>query len=220
LTVETKNALTEACAIAAREQEPTGGWCHYKGMAKERSYVEKLGGGDDIVMLTAMIYAACLEMKALGMNPGPMMEKAQKNLDSLSDGLGYYYGTRATWSKDPCMARASTVLLALLATGETNENFIEGLDKRFTKCEDGHAFGPINYFATGAALHRLGQYKKFADEYLGRLIKSQRADGVVCLGNDGKPNPNVDTVASTAVFACLLAMEKEGVFIPKPKKKR
>jgi hypothetical protein len=223
---ELKSAWTEAAAIAAREQEPTGGWCHYKGMAKERKYVETLSGGEDIAILTCMIYASCLEMKALGVESGGIADKARKNLESLREEFGFHYGTRASWSKDPCMSRAGTVLMALAATGKTDDPwyapFSEGLQRRFGKCADGHSFGAIHYFATAAAMHRLGPevYRKFADKYLDELIGAQNAQGVVALAHDGKVDGwGKDEVASTAVLASIILMQKEGAFVPKPKRK-
>ncbi len=63
-------------------------------------------------------------------------------------------------------------------------------------------------------MHRLGpeSYSKFCAQYLDRLIATQTPEGIVPLHQE-------DDVASTAVFASIVMMQKEGVFRPKPRKK-
>ncbi len=217
LTPEVEKALAEGLKMAEKQQEETGGWCHHLRMWKEDNYNKK-GGGQDLGMVTTMIYGAFLELKSLGIRIGPMMEKAQKNLETLSDGMGVRYGTD-NGVGDAAMARASWVLMALLATGQTSHplfpKYEKGIEQRYKKIEDGvHGFAPLHYFSVAAAMHRLGPdvYAKFTAEHLDRLIKTQTAEGVVPLRGE-------DDVASTAVFACIIMMQKPGAFRPPPRKK-
>jgi hypothetical protein len=217
LTPEVEKALAEGLKMAAKQQEDTGGWCHHLRMWKEDNYNKK-GGGQDLGMVTAMIYGAFVEMKALGVTVGPMMEKTQKNLETISDGMGVRYGTD-NGVGDAAMARASWVLMSLLATNQTAHplypKYAKGLEQRYKKIEEGvHGFSPLHYFSVAAAMHRLGPdlYSKFTAEYLDRLIKTQNAEGVVPLHGE-------DEIASTAVFACIVMMQKPGAFRPPLKRK-
>jgi hypothetical protein len=217
LTPEVEKALAEGLRMAERQQEETGGWNHHLLFWKESGYNTK-GGGKDLGMVTAMLHAALVEMKALGCAVGPVMERSRKNLETISDGMGVRYGTDNNVG-DAGMARASWVLLGLLAAGQTADplaaKYARGLDQRYKKVPEGvHGFAPLHYFSVAAAMHRLGaeSYSKFAAEYLDRLIATQRADGVVPLENE-------DDVASTAVFACIVMMQKDGAFRPPLRKK-
>ncbi len=213
LSPQVQRAFADGLKHAAAQQEETGGWCHHLRMWSENGY-NRMGGGRDLGMVTTMVYGALLEMKALGIEvPAAMLEKAHKNLESISDGQGIRYGTD-NMVGDAAMARASWVLLALQATRNTAHPFFSkfsnGLDSRFKQIEAGvHGFAPLHYFSVGAAMHRAGPdaYRKFADHWLDRLIATQTAEGVVPLKNE-------DDVASTAVFCCLVLMQKDGVFMP------
>ncbi|HXG62003.1 MAG TPA: hypothetical protein VNO22_11540 [Planctomycetota bacterium] len=217
LTPEIEKALAHGLKMAERQQEETGGWCHHRLFWKESGYNQK-GGGRDLGMITAMMYGAFLELTALGVTVGPMMERARKNLESISDGMGVRYGTD-NGVGDAAMARASWVLSSLLATGQTTHPFFakysKGLEQRYKKIEEGvHGFAPLHYFSVAAAMHRLGPdfYAKFIEEYLDRLIATQTPEGIVPLHQE-------DDVASTAVFACIVMMQKPGIFRPALKKK-
>jgi hypothetical protein len=223
-TAEIQAALVEGMRLAAERIEPeTGGWCHEKEYWKKDGY-NKRGGGKDIGILTCMYYAAFLEMKSFGIDPGPTMERARKNLESISDGFGFRYGTDNK-VPDRCLSHGAFVLLGIRGAGLSEHPFmpkiIEGLSQRYTKCFESHAFAPLHYFAVGAAMHRMGQYAKFAECYLGKF--QQLKDGSVPMKSDSGRRPDtdkqMDSVASTAVFACLVMMQKEGVFMPKGKKK-
>jgi hypothetical protein len=225
LTGEVQSALDAGLKFAAEQQEETGGWCHHKEMWKKNNY-NKIGGAKDLGIVTAMTYAAFLEMNSLGVDPGSLTEKAMKNLESVSDGAGFTYGTDNRWG-DICMSRGSYVLLGLIATKRTDHPFyqkiVDALPKRLSKVESGHAFGPLHYFSVGAAFHRLGRYSEYAAEYLPKLTAVQEADGSVPMRSDGGKRKDadkfMDSVASTGVFACLLMMQKDGVFVPKAKGK-
>lgn len=226
-TGETGGSLSEGIKMAAENVEETGGYCHHKGMWKETGY-NKQGGGRDLGIVTSMIYGAFLEMKSMGIDPGALMEKAQKNLESISDGQGICYGTD---NKCPDFgnSRASYSLLGMLGTKRTDHplysKYADGVTKRFKGITDGHAFAPLHYFGVAAAMHRMGpgEYQKFTAEFLDKLISAQGADGTVPMHSDGGRRKDadqfMDNVASTAVFACIIMMQKDGVFNPKAKAK-
>lgn len=213
LTPEVEKALREGLRLAEEQQERTGGWCHHLRMWTEDGYNKK-GGGQDLGMITVMCYGAFLEMKALGLAPGPVAERAQKNLESISDGTGIRYGTDNNVG-DAAMARAAYVLLALQATGNATHpfsaKFSKGLEQRYAKVEEEiHGYAPFHYFSVAAAMHRQGPdaYRKFTEAYLDRLLATQTPEGVVPLRKE-------DDVASTAVFASILMMQKDRIFFPR-----
>jgi hypothetical protein len=220
LTEEVRPTMEKGVARAAQEQEETGGWCHDKHMWKKTGY-NKGGGGRDLGIVTSMMFGALTEMKALGVDSGTLLDKAARNLESISDGAGFRYGTDNP-TPDVAMSRASYALLGLLAARRTDHPFCgrisAGLRERFPHCEKGHGYAPLHYFGVAAAMHRLGEYRRFAREVLDKLIATQDGEGVVILYNDGgkdrDPQNFKDPFASTAVFACMLMMEKEGVFVP------
>ena len=53
-------------------------------------------------------------------------------------------------------------------------------------------------------------YRKYVDEHLDRMMATQTAEGVVPLEDDD--------VASTAVFACTIMMQKDRIFYPRAPK--
>lgn len=214
-------ALNRGLKAAAEQQEPeTGGWGHHKEYWKESGY-NKHGGGKDLGSVTTMIYAAFVMLKSAGVDvPASMMDRARKNLDSISDGAGFCYGTDNKFH-DICMSRGANVLLGLSSAGQTGDPWFnriaQAIDKRYTAMEKGHAFGPLHMFAVGAAMHRLGTYQKFAEQWIDKLIERQTSEGVVVMYHDGGQNKFPNDLASTAVFACLLMLQKPDVF-PPPKR--
>jgi hypothetical protein len=213
LTPDVQKAVADAFRNAEEQQEETGGWCHHREFWKESGYNKK-GGGKDLGMVTALVYGAFLEFKSLGMNPGSMMERAEKNLQTISDGVGIRYGTDNNVG-DAAMARASYVLLGLQATGRVTHplyaKYQKGLESRYKEIEaEVHGYSPFHYFSVAAAMHRMGPetYRKFVEEYLDRLIATQTSEGMVPLHTE-------DDVASTAVFACIIMMQRDGVFVPR-----
>jgi hypothetical protein len=226
-TGETGGALSEGIRIAADNVEETGGWCHSKGMWQQTGY-NKNGGGRDLGIVTSMIYGAFLEMKSMGIDAGSLMERAMKNLDSLSDGQGVCYGTDNR-CPDFGNSRASYALLGMLGTKRTDHplfsKYSQGISNKFKGVPQGHAFAPLHYFGVAAAMHRMGpgEYQKFTAEFLDKLISAQQGDGSVPMHSDGGKRKDadqfMDPVASTAVFACIIMMQKDGIFNPKAPKK-
>ena len=215
LTPPIEKAFKEGLKMAEEQQEKTGGWCHHLRMWAEDNYNKK-GGGQDLGMIDTMMFGAFMELKTLGINPGPIVDRTQKCLESISDGTGIRYGTDNNVG-DAGMARASYALLGLQATGRVTHpfysKFTKGIEQRFTHIKEGvHGFAPYHWFSVAAACHRMGpdMYRKYVDEYLDRMIASQTADGVVALEDDD--------VASTAVFACTILMQKDRIFFPRSPK--
>lgn len=212
LTPPIEKAFREGLKMAEEQQEKTGGWCHHLRMWAEDNYNKK-GGGQDLGMIDTMMFGAFMELKSLGINPGPIVDRTQKCLESISDGTGIRYGTDNNVG-DAGMARASYALLGLQATGKGTHpfyaKFTKGIEQRYTHIKEGvHGFAPYHWFSVAAACHRMGpdMYRKYVDEYLDRMIASQTAEGVVALEDDD--------VASTAVFACTIMMQKDRIFYPR-----
>lgn len=222
LTPQTQRAVFDAYKMAAQQQEASGGWCHHKEMWKEDGYNTK-GGGRDLGMINAQMFAALVEFKALGIEPpAGMMDKLRKNLESISDGPqgGLCYGTDNRVG-DPAFGRAAYVMLGLQSTAAVADplfdRYAKGLERNFKKIKEGeHGFSPYHYFGVPAALHRLGPaaYRPFVEHWIPLLMATQRPDGVVPLHGD-------DDVAATGVYACMLWMQKDGAFkVPARRKPR
>jgi len=216
MTPQIEKAFKDGLKMAEEQQEKTGGWCHHLRMWAEDNYNKK-GGGQDLGMINTMMFGAFMELKTLGINPGPIVDRTQKCLESISDGTGIRYGTDNNVG-DAGMARASYALLGLQATGRVTHpfyaKFSKGIEQRFTHIKEGvHGFAPYHWFSVAAACHRMGpdMYRKYVDEYLDRMIASQTAEGVVALEDDD--------VASTAVFACIIMMQKDRIFVPRASNK-
>ena len=212
MTPPIEKAFREGLRMAEEQQEKTGGWCHHLRMWAEDGYNKK-GGGQDLGMIDTMMFGAFMELKALGLNPGPIVERTQKCLESISDGQGIRYGTDNQVG-DAAMARACYALLGLQATGRVTHpfysKFCKGLEQRYKSIEQGvHGFAPFHYFSVAAASHRMGpeQYRRFADEWIDKLTATQTAEGVVPLQDDD--------VAATAVYCCILMMQKDRLFFPR-----
>jgi hypothetical protein len=227
LNPENKAALVAGAEFATKTQQKGGGWFH--SAPKEQQY------SPDIAIIGCIFYAAFLEMKALGVDPGPILDQTRTYLESVSDGktIGYSKG----WHGGMGGGGADGFInLGLLGSGHADDRWGAGLaawmKQNYMDAGHGHANGELHYFALGAALHRLGpeHYAKFATCHVHRLIEVQREDGSVPgLSHDNpneteffqklKSDPKAQgNYASTAVFACLLLMEQPGAFSPLPSK--
>jgi hypothetical protein len=209
MTPAIEKAFKEGLRMAEDQQERTGGWCHHLRMWTEDGYNRK-GGGQDLGMIDTMMFGAFMELKTLGLNPGAVAERAEKCLESISDGAGIRYGTDNNVG-DAGMARASYALLGLQASGRITHpfyaKFTKGVEERYKRVKDGvHGFAPFHWFSVAAACHRIGPdlYRKYAEEHLDRMMETQTAEGVVALGDDD--------VASTAAYACTIMLQKERIF--------
>jgi hypothetical protein len=215
MTPQIEKAFQSGLKKAEEQQEKTGGWCHHLRMWTEDGYNKK-GGGQDLGMINTMMFGAFMELKTLGINPGPIVDRTQKCLETISDGVGIRYGTDNNVG-DAGMARASFALLGLQATGRVTHPFYskytKGIEQRYKHVKEGvHGFAPYHWFSTAAACHRMGpdMYRKYVDEHLDRMMSTQTAEGVVPLEDDD--------VASTAVFACTIMMQKDRIFMPRSNK--
>jgi hypothetical protein len=221
------NTIRSALKRIERDQEESGGWGHFKDDPNKEKYA-KNGGSRDLGIITSMIYGTFLFLESKGTKIGGVKDRALKNLEKISDGAGFSYGIDMKWG-DLCMSRASYLLLMLLATENTSHpmcsKIIQGLDKRYKNCAQGHAFAPLHYFSVAAAMHRLGpgHYKKFTDHYLDKMIAAQNADGSIDWKSDGGKRPDIDKhgmnpACSTAVFATIIMLQQPGVFSGKSKR--
>lgn len=227
LTPENKAALLEGAKIATETEEPGGGWFH--GRHKDKPY------SPDIAMISSIFYAAFLEMKALGVDPGPILDKTRSFLEGISDGktIGYSKGWHGGMGGG---GHDGFVNLGLLGSGSADDKWGAGLagwmKQNYMDAGHGHANGELHYFAMGTALHRLGaeHYARFASCHIHRLIDIQRDDGSIPAMSHDDPN-EVEYYAKhkaeiaapggfppTAVLACLILMESPGAFSPLPTK--
>jgi hypothetical protein len=227
LTPENKASLQEGVAFAVKTQQKGGGWFH--SGPKETQY------SPDIAIIGCIYYAAFLEMKALGLDPGPILDQTRTYLESISDGktIGYSKGWRGGMGGG---GADGFITLGLLASGNADDTWGAGLagwmKQHYTDAPHGHANGELHYFALGTGLHRLGHehYAKFATCHVHRLIDIQREDGgIPAMSHDitseteflQKQKTDTSLQSSfpaTAVFACLLLMERPGAFSPLPSK--
>lgn len=215
------SALSGALPVAAEQQEETGGWCHYKGMWKQNNY-DKIGGGKDLGMITSMVYASFWNMKAAGLAvPANLEERVLKNLESISDGHGFCYGTGNKWG-DITMSRGSYTLLGLINANKRDHPFFSkiesGYANRLKDTGKGHALAPLHWYGVGAGLYHLGRYKEFADQWLDHLLGLQKPEGWLSLECD-RGDKYLDKVANAAVLGLLLLFQKDGILDSPGKKK-
>lgn len=217
---EIKEALEDAIEVAERNAEPTGGWCHHKGFANESNY-HKQGGGVDLGMLTATMLSALLIMKTGGIDvPAPLIERTMKNLGTLTRGAGISYGTN-NGCGDRALSRAAAAFMGLHVAKNSSAwiygPLAQALPGAVASTENGHAYGPVHFFAVAIAMHQLGQYAAFANQWLPTLASRQKEDGSVFTLNDGKTDGEANftsghRVGSTAVFAIMILLQKARLF--------
>jgi len=227
LTPENKASLLEGLQFAVDTQQPGGGWYH--GKPRQSQYAP------DIAIIGCIYYAAFLQMRTLGMEPGPVLDQTRAYLESISDGktIGYSKGWKGGLGGGGAVG---FITLGLQGSGNGDDVWGAGLanwmKQNYMDAPHGHANGELHYFGLGAGLHRLGAafYAPFATCHLHRLIDLQREDGSL-------PKMTHDTssedeyynkwkadkttggdYSATAVFACLLLMEQPGAFSPLPPK--
>jgi hypothetical protein len=226
LTPENREAIAQGIRFFQSSQEPTGGWHH-----GNKDYYTK-----DIAMVSSIVYAAILEARALGIETGPFVDRARAYFEAIcGKSFGYSSGGK---DGDTAGGRGSYTLLALLGTGQLEDPFVkklsEAVKERCTSCAQGHANGALHYFGVGAACHRLGPeaYFKYVSCYLDRVLAVAAADGSVgsfpcdCPPEKEaeayeamrtKDNPGYETrFCATAVLACMILWQQDGLFRPKP----
>jgi hypothetical protein len=205
-----KDALKEAVKAAAKTMEPTGGWCHRKGYARESGY-DKKGGGVDICMLTATMVAAMMNVRAAGIDPcdGPI-NNGINNLKQLSRGGGLAYGTGNPVG-DKAGARGAMLAYALWLGKQTQDPFFgnvaRSLPGMFGQAQTGHASGGQNFFALALGSYAIGQYQNFVATWLGKL--PVKANGEVTMLADGSRDLNFGGghLMDTAVYCMMILMQ-------------
>jgi len=226
LTPENREAIAQGIRFFQSSQEITGGWHH-----GNKDYYTK-----DIAMVSSIVYSAILEARALGIETGPFVDRARAYFEAIcGKSFGYSSGGK---DGDTAGGRGSYTLLALLGTGQLEDPFVkklsEAVKERCTNCAQGHANGALHYFGVGAALHRLGPdaYARYIAAYLDRVLAVAAADGSVgSFPHDCPPekeaeayeamrtkdSPGYETrFCATAVLACMILWQQDGVFRPKP----
>jgi hypothetical protein len=209
-----QGALVSAINAAASTMEQTGGWGHSPGFWRSNNYHKK-GGSRDLGMVTSLIFAALLNMKAAGIAiPDALFRRVEKHLESISDGHGFSYGTDNK-VPDTAMGRGGYVLLGLTNAQISEHPFYakiaEGLSRRVKDTGTGHACACLHFFSAGAAMHRLGKYPEFASHWIDRLIAAQKRDGSISLECD-RGDKHADPTSDAAVLAILLLLQQEGAF--------
>jgi hypothetical protein len=222
---EIKEALENAITLAEKNVESTGGWCHHKGFAAESGY-DKKGGGTDLGMVTATMLSAFYLMQAGGIKvPSSLIERATRNLQSISTGGGICYGTNNRVG-DRAMSRIASALIGMNVAKQTQNPLYgpgaQGLPRAVQNTENGHAYGPIHFFSCAVAMHLMGQYPAYANHWLPILSGRQKEDGTISTTNDGKTDGEArftsgHRVGSTAIFAIMCLLQKNKLFEP-PKK--
>ncbi|HEY3321854.1 MAG TPA: hypothetical protein VGP72_15405 [Planctomycetota bacterium] len=227
LSADNKAALLEGLKAAAEGQQKGGGWFHSK--PKEKQY------SPDIAIIGCIFYASFVEMKALGLDSEPLLTQTRTYLEGISDGktIGYAKGWHGGMGGG---GHGGFVNLGLLGSGNENDKWAAGLahwmKENYMDAGHGHANGDLHYFGMGAALHRLSMetYAKFATCHIHRLAEIQRDDGSIPAMSHDDPNEaeyfqkfktnttEAGSFTSTAVFTCLLLMERPGAFSPLPSK--
>lgn len=209
-----QGALINAINTAGGTMEQTGGWGHSPGFWRSNNYHKK-GGSRDLGMVTAMMFAAMVNMKAGGIGiPESLYRRVEKHLESISDGLGFNYGSDNK-VPDTAMGRGGYVLLGLTNAQIDHHPFypklVEGVKKRYKSVDKGHACASLHHYAIAAAMHRIGEYSAFASHWIDPLIAAQKKNGSISLGCD-RGDKHADETANAAVFAILLLLQKEGAF--------
>jgi hypothetical protein len=219
---EIRDALVDALAVAERNIESTGGWCHHKGFAAESGY-DKKGGATDLGILTTTFLSAMHLMKVGGIDvPKSLIERATKNLESIKTGAGFSYGTRNR-HPDYAMSRGSMALIGWTVAKQTSHDLYtpaaEALPKAFKDTERAHSFGPLHFFACSVASQLLGKYSDYASHWLPELASRQKEDGTLIMWADGTGKKDGEArftqgnrVASSSVFAIMISLQKGGLY--------
>lgn len=220
---DVRSALEELIEVAKRTQETTGGWCHHKEMWKENNY-HKIGGGKDLGMVTATMLSAFLIMKQGGIDvPQPLINSAHQNLLSISRGSGISYGTNNP-APDRAMSRIASAYIGLHVARWTSSPLyskaLSGVPAGVPRLENGHAYGPVHFFAVSVAMKLMGRYHEVADYWLPKLAQRQKSDGTVEMKNDSKANGEQrftrTGVGATAVYALMILLQKYDLIQPGP----
>ncbi len=233
-TERLRGVLADCLRVAERTMEPTGGWGHSKGYGEREGYAAK-GGSVDLGILTCMMYGAMLNMRACGIDVSkPLLDRVEKNLKDIHDGQGISYGS-SNKTPDLSMGRASYAYTGIHFSAHATplaKTIPHGLREHYKRVDQCHAHAPMHYTSVAMATHLVGpgEYAKFADYWVNKLIPLQRADGSIELPHTEKEERGKeykDTqrdekyVSSTASFALILLLQSPGLMekgLPKGKR--
>lgn len=213
------SGMQQIAVDAQRNQHHTGGWHHNKNF-KMQGYSEDLG------IVTAMLFGMFMTMKGAGAGlPKDMIERCEKNLESIMGSTGIGYGT-GKGDYDVAGSRGAYAFMGLHFGGQTDHPFYGKLKSAIMRqvktLDKGHAVGCLHFLSMSIANYLAGNYDAVAAEWIDKLIEKQGADGSILLGDDmvggGEEKTIGGKVGSTAVFAIMLLLQKPGAFDP-PKKK-
>jgi hypothetical protein len=210
-------AMGQIAADAEKHQHHTGGWHHNKNF-NMKGYSEDLG------ILTCMLYGMFMVMKSRGMGvSATMIEKAERNLESIMGSTGVGYGT-GKGDYDTAGSRGAYLFMGLHMAGMTDHKYyakmLSAIQGQIGSLDKGHAVGCLHFLSVSVACHLAGPdvYDRLAAAWIDKLIAKQEADGAILLGDDGVGGGEGKTlgnkVGSTAVFALMLMLQEPGVFAP------
>jgi hypothetical protein len=166
-------------------------------------------------MLTALMAAALMNAKSAGIDVNEsLIANGIANLKRMSRGGLIGYGT-GNGAPDRAAARGSMLAYALWLGKQNSDPHLgqvkQLLPQAWSRTEQGHAFGPLNFLAVALGSYATGQYGNFAATWLGRL--PVKKDGSVIMRNDGSKDNNFDGghLADTAVYAILILLQEKGI---------
>jgi hypothetical protein len=212
-------AMSRIAADARKNQHKTGGWHHNKNFKMQ-------GYSDDLGILTAMLFGMFQTMKGhkRSVNKG-MLEKCEKNLESIMGSTGIGYGT-GKGKGDRAGSRGAYALMGLYFGGQKDHPFFAklraALPRQVASLDKGHAVGCLHFLSVAIAHYLAGIYDDLAKVWIDKLIEKQQGDGSILLGDDeaggGEEKTIGGKVGSTAVFAIMLLLQQPGRLEP-PKKR-
>jgi hypothetical protein len=166
-------------------------------------------------MLTAMMVAALMNVKAAGIEVNDsLISNGIANLKGQSRGGLIGYGT-GNGAPDRAGARGAMLAFALWLGKQTSDGHFgamkQVLPQAWGRAEQGHAFGPQNFFALALGSYAAGMYGNFAAQWLGKL--SIAKNGAVTMHSDGAKDNNFDGghIADTAVYAIMILLQEKGI---------
>jgi hypothetical protein len=215
---DVKQALEEGFQVAMHTREDdTHGWGHNKGWGKSSGYYKR-GGGIDLGSVTSTMLAAALIARENGVTvPKELIEGAAANLASIGRGGLVSYGTGNGFYG--CISRSAQAFVGFQYAKNTSNPICgavaERLPREAAQTENGHAYGPIHFFANTVAAQMMGQFAVMGNHWLPVLSQRQQADGSVAMQHDGgKRGTEKGELGSTAVYALMILMQKQKLVQP------
>jgi hypothetical protein len=216
---DVKAALEEGFKVAMRTRETdTLGWGHNKGWGRSSGYYKR-GGAVDLGIVTATMLSAALIARENGVEvPRALIDGAFQNLHSIARGGVVAYGTNNGVLKN--ISRSSAAFAGMHIAKSTSSPIysavVQQLPRDGAGTENGHAYGPIHFFANAVAAQLMGNYPSFSNHWLPILTSRQKADGSTSMGNDGRKGGSPE-LGATAVYALMILMQKQKLIPPAQK---